>query len=108
MSILKLLELFNSNNFIWQIDTAEIYLKDSHDNFTFEQLLGDERFITENKLKQSLINKKYFLVFLTICAFPDMKKNIPTWIRTASDFNFLTNFPKEFSFLKRVKGVAQR
>ncbi len=24
LSILKLLELFNSNNFIWQIDTAEI------------------------------------------------------------------------------------
>ncbi|MGE1108896.1 DUF2691 family protein [Bacillus wiedmannii] len=86
LSILKLLELFNSNNFIWQIDTAEIYLKDSHGNFTFEQLLGDERFITENKLKQTLINKNYFLVFLTMCAFPDMKKNSPTWIRTASDF----------------------
>ncbi|WP_309260424.1 DUF2691 family protein [Bacillus cereus] len=86
LSILKLLELFNSNNFIWQIDTAEIYLKDSHDKFTFEKLLGDERFITENKLKQTLINKKYFLVFLTMCAFPDMKKNSPTWIRTASDF----------------------
>ncbi|MGX5506084.1 DUF2691 family protein [Bacillus toyonensis] len=86
LSILKLLELFNSNNFIWQIDTAEIYLKDSHGNFTSEQLLGDERFITGNKLKQTLINKEYFLVFLTMCAFPDMKKNSPTWIRTASDF----------------------
>ncbi|QWH69626.1 DUF2691 family protein (plasmid) [Bacillus wiedmannii] len=101
LSILKLLELFNSNNFIWQIDTAEIYLKDSDGNFTFEQLLGDERFITENKLKQTLINKKYFLVFLTMCAFPDMKKNIPTWIRTASDFNtsdceFLLNIVDDF------------
>ncbi|PEI92786.1 hypothetical protein CN679_10260 [Bacillus pseudomycoides] len=86
LSILKLLEPFNSNNFMWQIDDAEIYIKDKRGNFTNKMLFDNERFITGQELEETLLNKGYYLIFLTMCAFPDMKKHSPTWIRTASDF----------------------
>lgn len=50
-----------------------------------------------------------------MCAFPDMKKNSPTWIRTASDFNtsdceFLLNIVDGFdiSILCKDKHLLQK
>jgi hypothetical protein len=86
LSVLSLLEPFNFKNYSWQVDASEIYLKDSCGNFTSEALLDDDQFISGNKLEQNLRNKNYFLIFLTICAFPELGKSISTRILTATDF----------------------
>ncbi|PEC10666.1 hypothetical protein CN639_12655 [Bacillus toyonensis] len=86
LSVLSLLEPFNFKNYSWQVNASEIYLKDSCGNFTSETLLDDDHFISGNKLEQNLRNKNYFLIFLTICAFPELGKNTPTRILTAIDF----------------------
>ncbi|HDR7837261.1 DUF2691 family protein [Bacillus toyonensis] len=86
LSVLNLLEPFNFKDYSWQVNASEIYLKDSCGNFTFETLLDDDQFITGNKLEQNLRNKNYFLIFLTICAFPELENDIPIRILTATDF----------------------
>ncbi|MBE5106597.1 DUF2691 family protein [Bacillus thuringiensis] len=86
LSILSLLKPFDFQNYMWQINAAEIYLKDSSGNFTFESLLDKEHFITGDNLEQTFKNKNYYLIFLTICAFPEIRKSIPTRILTAADF----------------------
>ncbi|MDR4442573.1 DUF2691 family protein, partial [Bacillus cereus] len=86
LSIWSLLEPFNFQDYMWQIDTAEIYLKDECGNFTNKMLFDNERFITGHKLKKAIQQKDYYLIFLTMVAFHDMKKNSPTWVTTATDF----------------------
>ncbi|MGG3651943.1 DUF2691 family protein [Bacillus pseudomycoides] len=86
LSILSLLELFNFQDYMWQIDTAEIHLTDEYGNFTNEMMFDDKRFITGHRLEETLQNNDYYLIFLTMGAFPDMKKSSPTWVTTAKDF----------------------
>ncbi|PEJ26525.1 DUF2691 family protein [Bacillus pseudomycoides] len=86
LSILSLLEPFNFQDYMWQIDDAEIHVKDECGNFTNEMLFDNKRFIAGHKLEETLQNKDYYLIFLTMAAFPDMKKSSPTWVTTATDF----------------------
>ncbi|PEY32730.1 hypothetical protein CN354_20880 [Bacillus cereus] len=86
LSILGLLEPVTFQNYMWQINAAEIHLKDECGNFTNEMLFKTERFITGHRLEETLRNKDYYLIFLTMNAFPDMKKSSPTLITTAADF----------------------
>ncbi|PGB04167.1 DUF2691 family protein [Bacillus toyonensis] len=78
LSILSLLAPFTFQNYMWQIDSAEIYLKDECGSFTNEMLFTTERFISGHRLEETLRNKDYYLIFLTLNTFPDLKKNNPT------------------------------
>ncbi|MCU4767326.1 DUF2691 family protein [Bacillus toyonensis] len=83
LSVLSLLESFNFKNYVWQIDTAEVYVKDSNGNFPNAFSFNKDRFITGSDLERTL-NQKYYLIFLTMSAFT--KKEDYTSIITATDF----------------------
>ncbi|PEJ39986.1 DUF2691 family protein [Bacillus pseudomycoides] len=83
LSVLSLLEPFNFQNYVWQIDTAEVYVKDSNGDFPNAFSFNNDRFITGSDLEHTL-NQKYYLFFLTMSAFTE-KENY-TSIITATDF----------------------
>ncbi|PEP77217.1 DUF2691 family protein [Bacillus pseudomycoides] len=86
ISILNLLETFNFQNYLWQINDADVLIKDSSCNITDESLFENKRFITGNKLEHILRTKDFYLIFFTICAFSNKKKSIPTRLLTMTDF----------------------
>ncbi|UFI00555.1 DUF2691 family protein [Bacillus toyonensis] len=86
ISVFDLLENYNFKDYLWQIDDADVFIYDSFGNITDEPLFENKRFIHGDKIEHILKNKNFDSIFFTICAFPDIKKSNPTWIRTAADF----------------------
>ncbi|UFI00553.1 DUF2691 family protein [Bacillus toyonensis] len=83
LSVLSLLEPFNFKNYVWEIDTAEVYVEDSNGNFLNVFSFNNDRFITGSDLERTL-SQKYYLIFLTMAAYT--KKENDTSIITARDF----------------------
>ncbi|MCU4770994.1 DUF2691 family protein [Bacillus toyonensis] len=83
LSILSLLEPFKFQNYVWEIDTAEVYLKDPNSDFPNIFSFHNDRFISGIDLENTL-NQEYFLYSLTMSAFNE-KENY-TAIITAKDF----------------------
>ncbi|PGB95055.1 DUF2691 family protein [Bacillus toyonensis] len=86
ISVLDLLKNYNFQDYLWQIDDADVFIYDSFGNITDEPLFENKRFLNGNKMGDILKNKNFDSIFFTICTFPDTKKSNPTWIRTAADF----------------------
>lgn len=64
-----ILEVIPNNQFIWLVDSDEIY-KIKNNEFTAESLFGDEeRVINGDKLVDIASNNAYYLIFLTLRAF---------------------------------------
>jgi hypothetical protein len=69
LSIYKLLEPINPEDFVWEIDNDEIYIR-KNGEITNELLFSDEdNFIEGEQLKYRLINNELYPIFLTLRAF---------------------------------------
>lgn len=66
-----ILEGIPNNQFIWFVDSDEIY-KITNNEFTGDSLFGEEeRIINGEKLVDTASNNVYYLIFLTLRAFID-------------------------------------
>ncbi|MEM5607741.1 DUF2691 family protein [Bacillus toyonensis] len=76
ISVFDLLENYNFQDYLWQIDDADVFIYDSFGNITDEPLFENKRFINGDKIEHILKNKNFDSIFFTICAFPDIKRAV--------------------------------